>query len=367
MTHTKLSQHTCLAPLIIALFAWCSPVSAQSMGAKGEDFLYRVIQHDTLFDLAGTFAQNEQLWPILQRINQVDDPYRLPIGKILRIPLRLIPEAPAQAVARHTAGTVTVNGHAIQLGDRLSENDIVETGRDGSATLQLSDGSLLTIAPDSSLTIRRLRTFKGTGLTDSMIDMQNGSLESEVAPNKTGVGRFEVRTPITVTGVRGTHLRVHTNQTGTRHEVVQGQAAVDGTRTAEVEVEAGYGLFVNAHGERTNTHVLLNAPELSAPKRDHTGWVMDFPAIQGAQSYLVRVTTDRQGAFMLASNTFSAPPVRFSTQGAGPHYIFVRAIDRSGLGGIDAYRVIQGSAVLQTSDGHPVLSGFGAPIALDHN
>lgn len=365
MTHAKLSRHACLAPLIIALFAWSTPLSAQSMGAKGEDFLYRVIQHDTLFDLAKTFTHNEQVWPTLQRINQVDDPYRLPIGKVLRIPFRLIPEVPAQAVARHTVGAVTVNGRTLQVGDRLSENDAVRTGPDGAATLQLSDDSLLSISPNSSLTLQRLRTFKGTGLTDSMIDMKGGSVESEVAPQKTGVGRFEVRTPITVTGVRGTNLRVHATPQGTRHEVVHGQAAVDGAHTSEVEIGSGQGVLINAQGEHASVRPLLPAPELAPPVRDNTGWSMDFPAVQGAQSYLVRVTTDRQGAFVLSSEMFSAPPAHFSIQGSGRRYVFVRAIDDVGLEGIDAYRDLDvGQAVLQTSDGQPVLSGFGRPVTL---
>lgn len=364
MTYTKFSRHACLTPLIIALFVWSPPLAAQSMGAKGEDFLYRVIQHDTLFDLAKTFAHDERVWPTLQSINQVDDPYRLPIGKVLRIPFRLIPEIPAQAVARHTLGAVTVNGRALQIGDQLSEDDTIQTGPDGSATLQLIDGSLLSISPDSSLTLQRLRAFKGTGLTDSMIDMKNGSLESEVAPQKTGVGRFEVRTPVTVTGVRGTNLRVHATPQGTRHEVVHGQAAVDGTHASEVEVEAGQGVRVNDQGERTSVRPLLPAPELGAPVRDSTGWVMDFPAVQGAQSYLVRVTTDRQGAFVLSGKTFSAPPAHFSTHGSGMRYVFVRAIDDVGLAGLDAYRDLEGHAVLQTSEGRPVLSGFGEPVTL---
>lgn len=368
MTHTQFARYACFTSLITALFVWNTPLSAQSMGAKGDDFLYRVIRNDTLYDLAKTFTHNEQLWSTLQGINQIGDPYSLPIGKVLRIPFRLIPEIPVQAVTRHTVGTVTANGRTLKIGDALSETDTIRTGPNGSATLELSDGSLLSIAPDSSLTLQRLRAFKGTGLTDSMIDMKQGSLESEVAPQKTGVGRFEVRTPVTVTGVRGTHLRVHATAQGTRHEVVDGQAAVDGTRASEIAVKGGQGVRVSAQGEYSSVRPLLPAPVLAEPVRGGAaGWIMDFPAVQGAESYLVRVATDHQGAFVLSSNTFAAPPAQFSTHGAGTRYVFVRALDNAGLGGIDATRSLDGQAVLQSSDGRPVSSGFGEPVMLDNH
>lgn len=367
MTHSRFSRHACFASLIIALFVWSTPLSAQSMGAKGDDFLYRVIQNDTLIDLATTFTHNAQLWSTLRDINQIDDPHRLPIGKVLHIPFRLIPEVPGQAIVRHTVGTVTVNGRTLQVGDQLAENDIVQTGQNGSATLQLSDDSLLSIAPNSSLTLQRLRAFKGTGLTDSMINMKSGSIESEVAPQNTGVGRFEVRTPVTVTGVRGTNLRVHARSQGTRHEVVHGRAAVDGVRNAEVGIQSGQGVLMNAQGEHVGTRTLLPAPKLTEPVRDGSVWSVDFPAVRGAQSYLVRVTTDHQGAFLLSSKAFPAPPVRFSTRGSGERHVFIRAVDELGLEGIDAHVSVEGQPVLQSSDGQPVLSGFGEPITLTND
>ncbi|MBV6274119.1 FecR domain-containing protein [Alcaligenaceae bacterium CGII-47] len=352
------------AALIMALLVWSTPAASQAMGARGEDFLYRVMPRDTLIDLAKTFTHAASNWSTLQDINQIDDPFRLSIGRVLRIPFRLIPENPAQAVVRHAVGIVAVNGRTLRIDDQLSEGDVVNTGTTGSATLQLSDDSLLSVLPDSSLTIQRLQTFQGTGLTDSMFNMQSGSLESEVAPDKAGVGRFEIRTPVTITGVRGTHLRVHATQQGTRHEIVQGAAAVDSPRTPELAIGSGQGVAVDPQGETTGVRRLLTAPDLPTPVRGNAGWVMDFAPLAQAQSYLVRVTTDPQGAFITSTQTFASPPVTFSARGSGTHYVFVRAIDASGLGGLDAQRDFEGQTVLQSSTGDAVLSGFGEPIFL---
>ena len=58
-----------------------------------------------------------------------------------------------------------------------------------------------------------MRQFEGTGLTDSVVRVQRGSVESSVAPEGQGVGR-EIRTPVAVTGVRGTRFRVQSGSGG---------------------------------------------------------------------------------------------------------------------------------------------------------
>src|SRR3546814_3967669 len=49
----------------------------------------------------------------------------------------------------------------------------------------------------------------------------------------------------------------------------------------------------------------------------------------------------------------------FSAPGAGTYYALVRAIDADGIMGRDASQSFQGRTLLNTSDGKPVLTGFG--------
>ncbi len=57
---------------------------------------------------------------------------------------------------------------------------------DGTATLRLEDQSLLTLTPGATLELQRLQSFQGTGLTDTQISIDRGTLESAVAPAGTG-------------------------------------------------------------------------------------------------------------------------------------------------------------------------------------
>src|SRR5690606_17557711 len=76
---------------------------AQPSGAQGNDFLYRVVQNDTLIALAARYTSGEQNWQTLQSLNNIADPKALPIGLLLRIPFHMIPQLPGDAVVTHVA------------------------------------------------------------------------------------------------------------------------------------------------------------------------------------------------------------------------------------------------------------------------
>lgn len=359
----RLSSVSCCV-LALAMAVLSTGAAAQPSGARGDDFLYRVMRNDTLEGLAARFTQGSSVWPQLQSINQVQDPHKLSIGRELRIPFSLIPELPDQARVSYMTGQAQAEGRALRLNDAVVEGQTVSTRVDSSLTLTLGDGSTVSVAPGSSLLLKRLRAFKGTGIVDLIVQLEAGTMESQVDPKKEGVGRFEVRTPITITGVRGTNLRVHKTGTSVFNEVVEGQAAVDGAGATENTLRARQGIAINQAGQSSGVRQLLAAPDLPRPVRGAGGWALSFPAVPGAQSYRVRVTADPQGAQLVSSRQFAEPAIAFSAPRPGTYYVFVRAVDDQGLGGLDARQEFEGSGALLSSDGVPVLSGFGQIVGL---
>lgn len=346
----------------------CPPrfAGAQPMGSRDENFLYRVEGGDTLEALARRYTLQALNWPILQDLNRVDDPYQLPIGKVLRIPLRLIPRDAASANILHVTGEVRINGRAVAHGAVLYAGDQLQTGAAGSATLQLSDASLLTLEPDSMLEITHLQSFRGTGLLDGILTIRRGVVESVVAPENTGVGRFEVRTPAIVTGVRGTRLRVRDGTRGSRLEVLQGQAAVDSPGSQEQIITTNEGAAYDTRGQLLGTRPLLPAPELPAQLAPGQ-YQLDFPPVPHAVAYRIQIFLDATGTQLQSEQRVSQPSARLAPRGAGTRYIFVNAIDSLGIEGRDAVLTLHLPAGLTTSDGRPVLSGDGTPIALDRD
>ena len=359
---TAFSRAPSRLPLLgagLALLLAGAAAQARPLGAQGEDFLYRVEPGDTLEALARRYTRDPDNWRALQNVNRIADPHQLPVAKVLRIPLALIPRLPARATVTYIHGSVTRDGKALQVGDTLETGDVLRSGR-GSATLSLEDHSLLTIAPDSEVRVRNLQTFDGAGLTDTVLDLPRGSVESSVAPDDTGVGRFEIRTPATVTGVRGTQLRVHTGESGSRHEVLHGEAAIRNPDQAEQRLAQAHGAAYDATGALLGVQTLLPAPTLQplAPGASLLTWA----PVPGAASYRVQVALDDGGTQLESSRLTAQSSAALAMTGTGLRYVFVRAIDALGIEGSDAMLRIRLLPGLASSDGSAVLDGSGAPI-----
>ncbi|WP_316156318.1 FecR domain-containing protein [Cupriavidus sp. BIC8F] len=214
------------------------PAHAGPAGAEGADFIYVVEPGDTLIGLASRYMASEEGWRTLQRLNGVADPYRLVPGSRLRIPLSQIPEQAASARVVYVAGEVRANGRPVQAGMTLDEAARIETPAGGSVTLELPDRSRVTVPPATTLLVSRLRTFARSGLTDTVIRIDKGAADTRVAPQGGGVGRFELHTPMMVTGVRGTRYRVSADTAGSRSEVLDGRVGVSAARGARARPAA---------------------------------------------------------------------------------------------------------------------------------
>ncbi|CAM3799000.1 FecR domain-containing protein [Castellaniella denitrificans] len=355
--------------LALALLAACLSLPpnahARPLGAQGDDFLYQVEPGDTLEQLARRYTLQAGHWPALQRLNQIGDPYRLPVGKVLRIPLSLIPEQPATATVIHAIGRVTADGRPVKPGDVLRAGQSLRSAEDASATLRLEDRSLLTLPPGTTLRLQRLQSFQGTGLTDTRVGLDRGTLESTVAPEGSGVGRFEVRTPATVTGVRGTRLRIHADASGSRHEVLHGGAAIEGPDRTEQRLEPDRGAAYDARGVLLGAHPLLPPPADLRISRDG-GQRLDFTPIPQAAAYAIRVTLDADGTRLESSQRVAGPGAPIHSRSGGTRYVFVRGIDTLGIEGRDAILAAQSlNTGLTASDGSPVLAADGTPVTLD--
>lgn len=349
--------------LLATLFTFPA-AQAQPSGARGDDFIYRVIQNDTLIDISSRFTGTSDNWPTLQSLNNVADPSALQIGRELRIPFALIPEVDAEAEVTHIIGRVLINKMPARVHDSLREGDLVETREHSFATIELPDGFISALPPETAVRIQRLKTFQGTGIVDAILKLDTGDLESSVDPHGQGVGRFEVRTPVSITGVRGTRLRVRADDQGARTEVLSGMAqlgtgAADGPRLGALQ-----GTAVTQDGTILAARALLPAPVL-LPATEHPGRrSIDFEPVPGAVAYQVRVAADEAGTQPVWSDTITAPPVNYHTPGGGVWFVLVRAIDDVGLMSDDARIEVKGGGVLISGAGTDVMTAFGLPVSL---
>jgi hypothetical protein len=110
-------------------------------------------------------------------------------------------------------GAVTIERAGARLpasvGLRLQEGDVIVTGRDGSAGVTFNDDSLLSVGPDSALSIDRFAFDSTTHVGRFDTSLRQGTLSAvsgKIA--KQSGDAMKVRTPSTILGVRGTEFVV---------------------------------------------------------------------------------------------------------------------------------------------------------------
>jgi hypothetical protein len=113
-------------------------------------------------------------------------------------------------------GQVSVerNGQVVpgSAGVRLQAADVLRTGADGSAGLTMSDNSLLSIGPNSVLSLDRYDFDSTTSQGKFDASLHRGSLaviSGRIA--KQSPDAMKVRTPSSILGVRGTEFVVSAN------------------------------------------------------------------------------------------------------------------------------------------------------------
>jgi len=314
-----------------------TPVLAQPAGTEGEDFIHIVQPGDTLIGLANRYMVRSESWRAVQQLNRVDDPYRLQPGTRIRIPLKYITEQASSARVVAVHGDVRVNGAPLHAGMQLAEAARVETGVDGLVTIELSDRSRVTLPPASVVQVRRLRAFSKTGLTDSVFAVSSGVAEAQVAPGGTGVGRFEMRTPMMVTGVRGTRYRVAADDGGNRSEVLQGLVGVAGAGAAgaRTKLSAGYGVSAAAGGRLAAPLRLPEPPAQQALAQPVLGAtaMLQWQPVHGATAYRVVVSRDAEQTEWLSTQQLAATHATLADLPEGDLYVGVSSVGAQHLTG----------------------------------
>ena len=154
-------RHRALASLVLFSSLLLGAVAhGQPAGSLGEDFIYRVRAGDTLINIANTYTRNSANWNPLQSLNKIVAPEQLPIGLELHIPLSMIPVRPAEARVVHVSGQASAAGKTLAPGASLPEGSTIVTAPNGFVTLELADGSKLTLPADGSVELSRMRHSK---------------------------------------------------------------------------------------------------------------------------------------------------------------------------------------------------------------
>ncbi|WP_082615298.1 FecR domain-containing protein [Acidovorax sp. Root267] len=323
---------------------------------QGDEIAHTVQEGDTLEGLAKAYLAAPRQWPLLQARNKVADPRRLVPGSVVWIPVRLQPAESATVEFVH--GTVTAQTRAgdtpapVAQGGKLEEGTALQVGPDAFVAVKLADGTVVRVQAQSELLLRQLRRRGRAGSLQSVLEMRSGAVESSVPPNAEAFRRFELRTPLAVTSVRGTRFGVAMGESGqTTASVLSGSVAVQSRQpettgqsshssaAAAAMLAPGQGLAVAADGSVGAPRPLLAAPDTSgvpAMLSDAGILAINVPPLPGAARYQAQVAQDADFTQVLRHGSFADGQLRWKAVEDGRYYLSVRALDDAGIPGVPA-------------------------------
>jgi hypothetical protein len=350
----------------LAIFVPCfvaalglSPALAAAHNSKSASLVtvpYTTKAGDTLYEIAARYLRDPHDWAVLSRLNKVPAPRHMQAGIQLQIPAALLRQEQEAARVVAVSGPVERAFGAgpytpLAAGTSLGEGDRVRTGHDGFASLELPDGSHVTLSQGARLEVGKLRVTSLTGASDRVLLLQRGEVESEVTHATKKDDRFQIRSPSVVAGVRGTHFRVSydTAQQQTAVEVLDGAVGVDPAsgsaaapapgvplQASEQLVSARFGNVSSASGSIGTPVELLAAPSLTDPGKVQDGKTVAFDLVpeNQASGYRVQIARDADLLDLIRDLPVKEPHADFGDLPDGTYFVRISAVDRNGLEGL---------------------------------
>jgi hypothetical protein len=345
-----------LVPCFVSALGLAPALAAAHIG-KSAPLLtvpYTTKAGDTLYEIAARYLRDPRDWAVLSRLNRVPAPRHLQAGIQLQIPAALLRQEQEAARVVAVSGPVERAFGAgpytpLAAGMTLGEGDRVRSGHDGFASLELPDGSHVTLSQDAVLEVGKLRLTSLTGASDRVLSLQHGEVESEVTHATKKDDRFQIRSPSVVAGVRGTHFRVSydTAQQQTAVEVLDGAVGVDPAsasapapgvplQASEQLVSARFGNVSNASGSIGTPVELLSAPSLTDPSKVQDGKTVAFDLVPDnlASGYRVQIARDADLLDLIRDLPVKEPHADFGDLPDGTYFVRISAVDRNGLEGL---------------------------------
>ena len=295
---------------------------------------------DTLMSIASQFTGKPENWVPIGKLNRIDRDINIPIGTGILVPADLLNDDPTEAKVVALSGSITAKTAdgavtSLSIGTRVVEGTQIETSTNGFVTLSLPDESRISLPSNSRVKIAKLRMARYTKSPRTEITLMRGRIESRVSPLEATKGLFEIRTPQSVAGVRGTHFRVGILANGIANEVLSGKVAVTKTSTGDARLVAiAKGTIVDAQSAGSLVD-LLPPPYLTQPAAaDYPSAEFAMGPIAGAGGYHAQISTDSESLNIISENRAGVPLVKLDGVPDGNYFVRISAIDRSGLEGL---------------------------------
>lgn len=327
--------------LIISLFLFSlllvAPLAAEPL------IPLQVTKGANLINITKTYCTSEYHWKEIARLNGLQEPYVIYPGDNVFVPLSLLKNEKISArIASVRGGVYAIKNKTtiepLKKGDSLYPGQTLVTEEDGFAHLVFPDQKYTRVTSNSKFTLTYFIKLADDSLKAEFF-LEKGRIIHSVKKQLRKKDTFWTRTPVSVTGVRGTEFRLKMSEGESNIvESLDGIVTVDASGESLV-VERGKGVKV-VEGEKPekprDLPPIPNIPQLEEVYKT-LPVVITAPAIEDISMLRIRVATD-----ILGQNTvleqLSPPgkPFVLLALTDASYYCFFTAIDKAGFESLPA-------------------------------
>lgn len=325
-----------LQPMLVTIFLLVTCLQQISFAEEIRIPLH-VKNGTNLIHLAREYCHQQSDWKTIAHINGLKPPYLIIEQTTLKVPLSLLKYKKLTATLATMRGDVSIvdtNGDITRTnkGAILTSGQTLITGEDAYAHIIFPDYRYLRIEPNSKLTFNYL-----ISLVDQTVKidftLHTGRIFNKIKQRLQPNDSHQIRTPIAITGVRGTEYRIKTVDQGNSFETLTGKVDV-GAAGSSITLRANQGSRVQpgAPPEKPRPLPIPPAAPLLKPIFRMLPAVIPAPEHPQAETLRMRITADSAG-LTTVKEVHCSPEEAFVIDSLpdGSYHSFFTAIDKEGF------------------------------------
>ncbi len=344
---------------------------SKDVSSEPSFIVYKVKLGDTLNKLIRKYMIQPVELEAIQKANHLQSIDMLHAGMELNIPRHLVKTYPSKAtimgLSCATAIRLNDSSKALTVGSVISEGAVVQVPAECQVSLLLEDSSIIRLPSSASLKITTLRKNALEATPEVKLDLARGRVELDVNKSRAKSTPFEVRTPISIMGVRGTEFRVgySPEEQAGQVEVLGGIVQTRGSADADARnITQGLGVPIDATGKALDIEKLLDAPAFEsaiATPGSQPSFVAKLSVVPLANYYIANYANTANLTGQRSSQHLLAPELFIPKLNKQISFYQLSSVSESGLIGTERN---YGFCTTATENSTPRCTAiFDAPLA----
>ncbi|PUE58442.1 hypothetical protein B9Z44_01815 [Limnohabitans curvus] len=324
---------------------WLTAAHAQQPDKTVEQplIVYKIQTGDTLSQLSQKYLRQPADLTAIRSLNHLRSIDLLPAGELLKVPREAVKQDPSHATIISISCARMIRAGSplkpIYIGTVLEEGVVIDIPAECHVAMRLEDSSIIRLPSSAAIKISVLRKNAMESSPEVQLDLVRGRVELEVYKGRSKTTPFEVRTPLSITGVRGTEFRVGyspIDQVG-QLEVIGGVVDTKGVNDTQSQaITKGQGVPFDKSGQAMPVEQLLTAPAFErAELINHTqaSYVIKLTANAQANRYVVLSAKSANLLGEQNAQTLKAPEIMASNLSQVATFYQFASVSNSGLMG----------------------------------